>query len=198
MASWITDLSQSVSASITQIEKTLDTAVNVAEPGLQAGEDGDTPGVLSWEQRAIAAEQRAEGLLKEGLLLAEKQGKAENALRKARKEKEEADLREKSTSEALQAAMEEKAKLEEELRTLRDIRRRGEESIQQITVSNTEAMRRIDEAKALQVLIPSILARSINNQLIHALRSRPKSASRKCGLSWSALLQKTLSRRNRL
>jgi len=148
--SWISELSQQVSQQVAQIEKTLDTAVNVADGGASTTAAGAAQ-QASWEQRALAAEQRAEGLLKEGLSLAEKQGRAENALRKTRKEKDEAEAREKATTEALTAALEEKARFEEELKTLRDIKRRGEESIQQITGSNAEAMRRVDDARAAQL-----------------------------------------------
>jgi len=76
MTSWISDLSNQVTASISQIEKTLDTAVHVtSDPALGATSGSDAPdSQKSWEERALAAELRADGLLKEGLVLAEKQG----------------------------------------------------------------------------------------------------------------------------
>ena len=78
--SWISDLSNQVTASISQIEKTLDSAVkvNAATDGSNAvaatADPSSATSAQSWEARALNAEQRAEGLLKEGLVLAEKQG----------------------------------------------------------------------------------------------------------------------------
>jgi hypothetical protein len=91
MASWISGLSNQVTASISQIEKTLDASVSKASSnnnndhthgeGDATALEAATTNTQSWEARAIAAEQRAEGLLKEGLALAEKQGKSRQTKR---------------------------------------------------------------------------------------------------------------------
>jgi hypothetical protein len=99
-------------------------------------------------RRAILAEQKAEALLKEGMMLSEKEGKAQQQLRKVRKEKESLEVLLQEKDDALKKSETLNTTLLAENRELKEVSKRGEESILHITTSGAEASRKLEQAMA--------------------------------------------------
>lgn len=127
-----------------QLEKT---SRKLAEQEDQLQQLRDQVNNLATDKRVKLAEQKAEGLLKEGLVLAEKEGKAQAQLRKIRAEREELAKRERALQDQVKRETEARLLCEQELQTLRETRKRDELDRAHLSESSSETKKRVDELR---------------------------------------------------
>lgn len=103
--------------------------------------------LLQSDKRVKQAEAKAQGLLKEGLVLAEKEGKAQAQLRKLRAEKDQLVARESALKSSLQAETQARQAFEAELAELKLTRRKDELDRAHLSESSSETKKRVDELR---------------------------------------------------
>ncbi|KAH9262762.1 hypothetical protein BASA82_000203, partial [Batrachochytrium salamandrivorans] len=103
--------------------------------------------LLQSDKRVKQAEAKAQGLLKEGLVLAEKEGKAQAQLRKLRAEKNQLVQRESTLESSLQAETQARQGFETELAELKLTRRKDELDRAHLSESSSETKKRVDELR---------------------------------------------------